>query len=156
MRLESCANSIIDIKSESEDALGIANVSTMTDTAKPCIGAWCEVLNILRFSFWNLPRDDKGVAGTGGNGDYLILLGINPLLHTQVLIEPVLEVWATAEISGANRSAKGEALLVHAVSKSPQGSRTQLRKVALHHTSEKEVNEGNVTLGPVPSDPLEL
>ena len=34
---KSCANSIIDIKSESEDALGIADVSTMTDTAKPCI-----------------------------------------------------------------------------------------------------------------------
>ena len=79
---KSCANSIVDIKSLSEDALGIANVSTMADTAKPCIGAWCEVLNILRFSFWDVPRDDKGVAGTGCNGDHLILCGINPLLNT--------------------------------------------------------------------------
>ena len=139
---KSCANSIVDIKPESEDALGVADVSTMADTAKSCIGTWCEVLDILRFSLWNLPRDDKGVAGTGGNGDYLILLGINPLLHTQVLIEPVLEGWMTAEIAGTNRSAKGKALLVHAVSKSPQGSRTQLRKVALHRIGEKEVNEG--------------
>ena len=75
---KSCANSIVEIKSESEDALGIADVSTMTDTAKPRIGAWREVLNILRFSLWNLPRDDKGVAGTGGNGDYLTLIGIKP------------------------------------------------------------------------------
>ena len=80
---KSCANSIVDIKSSSEDALGIADVSTMADTAKPCIGAWCEVLNILRFSLWNLPCDDKGVAGTGSNGDHLILLGINPLLNAQ-------------------------------------------------------------------------
>ena len=153
---KSCANSIIDIKSESEDALGIADVSTMTNTAKPCIRAWCEVLNILRFSLWNLPRNDKGVAGTGSNGDYRILNGINPLLHTQVLIKPLQEVRATSEITGADSSAKCEALLVHAVSKSPQGSRTQLRKVAPHHTSEKEVNEGNVTLSPVPPDTLEL
>ena len=82
---------MVDIKSEPEDALGIADVSTMEDTAKPCIGAWCEVLNILRFSLWDLPCDDKGVAGAGCNGDHLILFGINPLLNTQVLIKPVLE-----------------------------------------------------------------
>ena len=108
---KSCANSIVDIKSDSEDALGIADVRTMTNTAKPCIRAWCEVLNILRFSLWNLPHKDKGVAGTGSNGDCLILIGINPLLHTQVLIEPFLEVRATSEITGANRSAKGERCL---------------------------------------------
>ena len=102
------------------------------------------------------PRDDKGVAGTGSNGDYLILSGVNPLLHTQVLVKPLQEVRVTSEIAGANSSAKGKALLIHAVSKSPQGSRAQLRKVALHHTSEKEVNEGNVTLGPVPPDTLDL
>ena len=85
---KSCANSIVDIKSSSEDALGVADVSTMADTAKPCIGARCEVLNILRLSLWNLPRDDKGVAGTGSDGDHFILIGINPLLHTQVVLEP--------------------------------------------------------------------
>ena len=96
------------------------------------------------------------MACTGSNGDNLILSGINPLLHTQVLIEPVLEVWTTSKIVSADGSTKGEALLVHAVSKSPQRSRTQLRKVALHHAREKEVNEGNVTLGAVPPDALEL
>ena len=117
---KSCANSMVDIKSLSEDALGIANMSTMADTAKPCIRAWREVLNILRFSFWNLPRDDKGVAGAGCNGDHLILRGINPLLNTQVLLELVLEGWMTTEIVSTYRCAKGEALLVHTVSKSPQ------------------------------------
>ena len=92
------------------------------------------------------------MTGTGSNGDYLILSGISPLLHTQVLVKPLQEVRVTSEIAGANSSAKGKALLIHAVSKSPQGSRAQLRKVAPHHTSEKEVNEGNVTLGPVPPE----
>ena len=45
---------------------------------------------------------------------------------------------------------------VHTVSKSPQRSRTQLWEVALHHTGQEEVNQGNVFLNPVPSNALEL
>ena len=52
--------------------------------------------------------------------------------------------------------AKGEALLVHAVSQGPQRSWAKLRKVALHWLGEQEINEGNVALEPIPPDPLEL
>ena len=81
-----CLHTVVHIQSLSEDALGIANVSTMANTAKPCIGTWREVLNILRFSFGDLPRVDKGVAGAGCNGDHLILRGINLLLSAKVVV----------------------------------------------------------------------
>ena len=113
-------HTIVHVQSLSEDTLGIADVSTMADTAKPCIGAWSEVLNILRFSLWNLPRVDKGVAGAGGNGDHLTLCRINLLLSAKVLFKLVLEGWMAAKIVRAYHCTKGEALLVHTVSKSPQ------------------------------------
>ena len=56
----------------------------------------------------------------------------------------------------AYHRAKGEALLVHAVSQGPQGSWAELRKAALHWLGEQEINEGNIALEPVPPDPLEL
>ena len=52
----------------------------MADAAKPCIGTWSEVLNILRLTIWNLSGVDKGMAGTGGDGDNLILCRINRFL----------------------------------------------------------------------------
>ena len=93
-----CFHTIVDIKSLSEDALGVADVSTMADTAKPRIGAWREVLNILRFSFRDLTCDDKGVAGTRCNSHHLILSGINPLLTLQVLLKLPLEGWMTTKV----------------------------------------------------------
>ena len=85
---ESCSNSIVDIKSCPEDALGIADVSTVTDGAMCGIGTRGQVLNVLRFSLWNFPCDDKGMAGTGGNGDNLVLCRINLPLLREVPIKP--------------------------------------------------------------------
>ena len=56
------------------------------------IGANGQVLNVFRFSFWNLSRDNKGVACTGGNGDNLILSRINLLLLCKVPVELHQEV----------------------------------------------------------------
>ena len=58
-----CLHTIVDVKSLSKDTLGVADVSTMADTAKPRIRAWREVLNILRLSFRDLTCDDKGSSG---------------------------------------------------------------------------------------------
>ena len=89
-------------------------------------------------------------------GDNLILCRINPLLCAKVLFKLRLEGRIALEVVRADHRAKGEALLVHAVSQSPQRSWTKLREVALHRLSEQEVNESNVTLKPIPPDPLEL
>ena len=96
------------------------------------------------------------MAGAGGNGDKLILSRINLLLLRQVPVEPHQEVRVSSKIVGTYDCSKGEALLVHAVSKSPQGCWTQLREVALHHIGQEKVNQGHVTLDPVPSEALEL
>ena len=130
---ESCSNSVIDIKPCPEDALCFADMSTMTNATILGIGACGQVLDVLRLSLWNLPRDDKGVAGTGGNGDNLVLCRINLPFLREVPVEPHQEVPISSKVVGTNRGAKCEALLVHAVSEGPQTRRTQLREVALHH-----------------------
>ena len=151
-----CFHTIVHIQSLSENALGITDMSTMAYAAKPCIGTWSKVLNVLRLTIWNLPGVDKGMAGTGGNGDDLIICRINLLLSAKVFFKLRLEDRIALEVVRADHRAKGEALLVHAVSQGPQRSWTKLRKVALHWLGEQEVNESNVALEPVPPDPLEL
>ena len=128
---------MVDIKSVSENALSIAHMCAMANTAIRGIGANGQVINILRLSLWNLPCDDKGVAGSGGNGDKLILCRINLLLR-QIPVELDQEVRVTSKVVGTCDCSKSEALLVHAVSESPQGCWTQLRKVALHHICQEK------------------
>ena len=117
-----CFHTIVHIQSLSENALGIANVSTMAYTAKPCIGTWSKVLNVLRLAIWDLPCVDKGMAGTGGNGNDLVLCRINVLLGAKVIFKLGLEGRIALEVVRANHRAKGEALLVHAMSQGPQRS----------------------------------
>ena len=74
-------------------------MGAMADTAILGIGANGQVLNILRFSLWNLPRDDKGVACAGGNGDKLVLGRINLLLLRKVPVELHQEVKAARTFS---------------------------------------------------------
>ena len=113
------------------------------------------MLNVLRLAIWDLPCIDKGMAGTGGNGNDLVLCRINLLLGAKVVFKLCLEGRIALEVVRAYHRAKGEALLVHAVSQGPQRSWAKLRKVALHWLGEQEINEGDIALEPVPPDPLE-
>ena len=118
---------IVHIQSLSENALGIADVSTMAYAAKPRIGTWSKVLNVLRLAIWDLPCVE-GMASAGDNGDDFILCRIN-LLGAEVLLKLSLEGRIALEVVRANHHAKGEALLVHAVGQGPQRSWAKLRKL---------------------------
>ena len=64
------------------------------------------------------------VASAEGNGDELVGSGINPLFFRQVPVEVQQKVGITPQVVGTSDSREGEALLVHAMSQSPQGCRT--------------------------------
>ena len=71
-----------------------------------------------------LPGDHKGMTSAGSNGDELVGSRINPLFLCQVPVEVQQKVGIAPQVVGTFNSAKGGALLLHAVSQGPQGGRT--------------------------------